>query len=123
MNEWISVFDELPPAFTPVWIYWRDREVLLGCYTYEGEDVPPKGDECCAEGWYSFDDEKVRWCYWWKSATGSSNIDKPLSPNKMDDSSICFPEVQKKIVFKRYEPLKESPLMEYGKNVQLRDEK
>lgn len=78
MTEWISVYDQLPNPFTPVWIYWRDREVLIGCYTYEGKDT----EECEPNsGWYSYSDEKCRSTNWWMPI-GKSTIDKPFPPKK-----------------------------------------
>lgn len=70
-NKWISVKERLPKPFEPCWIYWRDREVSLGWRTYEGEEektTPPE------EGWYSLNEEKCRWTYWWMP------IDKPQKP-------------------------------------------
>ncbi len=57
MSEWISVKDRLPEKYEIVWIYWRDREVLLGCKT----DLKSEPEE----SWYSFDDGKCRWTNWW----------------------------------------------------------
>lgn len=74
--EWISVKDDLPKPFEVVWIYWRDREVLLGCRTYQGEEAI----NCePSEGWYSFANEKCRWTHWWQRVD-ASNFDKPLPP-------------------------------------------
>lgn len=28
--DWISVKDRLPNLDEPVWIYWKDREVVIG---------------------------------------------------------------------------------------------
>lgn len=73
---WINVKDELPKPFEVVWIYWRNREVLLGCRTYLGEEAA----KCApSEGWYSFEDEKCRWTHYWQ-CVNSSNYDKPLAP-------------------------------------------
>jgi len=72
--KWISVEDRLPNPFEIVWIYWRDREVLLGCRTYQGKEAI----ECDPiEGWYSFADEKCRWTNYWMP-----HIDCPLDPPK-----------------------------------------
>ncbi len=35
--KWNNVKDSLPEPFEVVWIYWRDREVLLGCRKYIGK--------------------------------------------------------------------------------------
>jgi len=71
--EWIKVTDKLPKPYEIVWIYWRDREVLLGCRTYEGKEE----HECePSEGWYSIGDEKCRWTNWWQYY----RIEKPLPP-------------------------------------------
>lgn len=76
VKEWISVKDDLPKPFEVVWIYWRDREILLGCRTYEGEEAI----KCePSEGWYSFEDEKCKWTHWWQRVD-SSNLDKPNRP-------------------------------------------
>ncbi len=60
MSEWISVKERLPKPYKPVWIFWRDREVLIGWR------IP---GECCEEqpswGFYSWEDEKVKWANWW----------------------------------------------------------
>jgi hypothetical protein len=69
--EWINVFDALPKIHEVVWIYWRDREVLLGCRI--NDDSEPH------ENWYSFDDDKCRWTYWWQKVS-SENLDKPFPP-------------------------------------------
>jgi len=58
MNEWIHVKDRLPNQNEPVWIYWRDREVVIGwkCYSF-GEP---------SEDWYSYHGgDKARWTNWW----------------------------------------------------------
>ena len=72
---WISVENELPKPFEVVWIYWRDREVLLGCRTYELEHYDP------SEGWYQFEDEKCRWTHWWMPITGET-LDEPNKPKE-----------------------------------------
>jgi hypothetical protein len=75
--EWISVEDELPKPFEIVWIFWRDKEVLLGCRTYEGaeeKECPP------SEGWYSFSDEKCRWTHYWQRTTRANILDTPRKP-------------------------------------------
>lgn len=56
--EWISVEDRLPQLNEPVWIYWRNREVVIGWKTtLQGEP---------SEGWYSFHGgDKCRWAKWW----------------------------------------------------------
>jgi len=71
--KWISVKDRLPELFEIVWIYWRDREVLLGCQT--ANDGEP--EDC----WYSFDDEKCRYTNWWMSHKDWP-IDPPAPPQK-----------------------------------------
>jgi hypothetical protein len=74
--EWISVKDKLPKPFEVVWIYWRDREVLLGCRTYSGEE----SIQCePSEGWYSFVDDKCRWVNYWKPVD-AMNLDRPNPP-------------------------------------------
>ena len=35
--NWTNVYDALPAPFEVVWIYWRNREVLLGCRVYEDD--------------------------------------------------------------------------------------
>lgn len=71
MSEWISVKDRLPRPFKNVWIYWRDREVLIGHRTYHGKE---ELDQPANEGWYSIEDEKCRWTNWWMP------IKKPEAP-------------------------------------------
>ncbi len=76
--EWINVKDCLPKPFEVVWIYWRDREVLLGCRVYVGNEET----ECDpSEGWYSFDDDKCKWSNFWLRVD-SSTLDKPLPPKE-----------------------------------------
>jgi len=55
--EWIHVNEKLPPLHCPVWIYWRDREVLIGYRVYEGENP--------SDAWYSVEDGKMRWANYW----------------------------------------------------------
>ncbi len=74
---WISVENELPKPFEVVWIYWRDKEVLLGCRTYQDAE---HYDCEVSEGWYSFDYEKGRWTNYWQRVS-ASNLDKPDPPN------------------------------------------
>lgn len=75
--EWINVKERLPKSFEVVWIYWRDKEVLLGCRTFEVDltDDP-------SENWYSFSDEKARWTKWWMPVNLYS-LDGPKAP-KLD---------------------------------------
>jgi hypothetical protein len=71
--NWINVKDRLPKPFELVWIYWRNRDVLLGCRVYEGKqenEQPPD------QGWYSIDDDKCRNTIWWQYY----RIDKPEPP-------------------------------------------
>lgn len=77
--EWISVKDKLPDPFEVVWIYWRDKEVLLGCRTYDGHEAV-----ICdpSEGWYSFQDDKCRWTHFWQKVN-SMNLDKPNPPSNL----------------------------------------
>ena len=78
LMDWINVKNSLPLPWQVVWIYWRDREVLLGCRTYEGEEAI----KCePTDGWYSFDDEKCRWTNWWMPVDRSS-FDKPQPPKE-----------------------------------------
>lgn len=74
MNEWISVKDKVPPIFEVVWVYWRDREVLLAC-KMDGEGTEP------SENWYSFEDEKCRWAHWW-IPVNEYTWDKPKPPEE-----------------------------------------
>jgi len=76
MSEWISVKDKLPDEYDVVWIFWRDREVLLACRTCEGREHL----ECePTEGWWSFEDDKCRWTNWWMPVTRES-LDTPDHP-------------------------------------------
>lgn len=98
--KWINVKNKLPHLFEIVWIYWKDREVLLGCRT--AEDCEP--NEC----WYSFEDEKCRWNHWWMSHKDSP-CDKPRPPNYIQPPSDT-------ISFKRY-----SKLNHYGEIVEINE--
>lgn len=59
---WISVIERLPKPYEPCWIYWRDRQVLIGWRVYEKEE---EFTTLPHEGWYGTQDEKVRWTHWW----------------------------------------------------------
>jgi len=72
--KWIGVKDELPKQFEVVWVYWRDREVLLACRTHKPNEYEP------CEGWYSFEDDKCKWVNWWQRVDGC-NLDKPNHPD------------------------------------------
>lgn len=74
--EWINVKDALPKPFEVVWIYWRSREVLLGCRTYTEDEADNSPEE---EGWYSFEDEKCRNNHWWVSVA-EAGLDAPDAP-------------------------------------------
>jgi hypothetical protein len=58
INSWISVNENLPKQFELVWIYWKDKEVLLGCRT----EVNAEPLKC----WYSIKYEKCSWANWWR---------------------------------------------------------
>jgi hypothetical protein len=64
-KNWIHIESQLPKDNEICWIYWKDREVLLGCRK-----------ECAPEpaSFYSFEDDKIRWAYWWMP------IKKPEAP-------------------------------------------
>lgn len=73
--SWKNVNHSLPKPYEVVWIYWRDREVTLGCRIYYEEDAI----NCHpSEGWYSFDYDKCRWTLWWMYVKES--LDKPNPP-------------------------------------------
>lgn len=74
MSEWISVNERLPYPFEPVWVYWRDRQVVVGYRTYTGKDSV---DQPAYEGWYSIEDGKGRWANWWMP------IEKPKPPENL----------------------------------------
>ncbi len=74
--DWIKVTEDLPNPFEVVWIYWRDKEVLLGCRTYQGDEAISCDP---SEGWYSFEDEKCRWTHYWHRVD-AMNLDKPNAP-------------------------------------------
>ena len=75
--KWINVVDELPKPFEVVWVYWRNREVLLACKTYTEEDQ--KKYNCELEwGWYSFEDEKTGSASLWMRVEDS--LDEPKPP-------------------------------------------
>lgn len=75
--EWINAKDRLPKPFEVVWIYWRDREVLLGCkIIFENDD-----DVHPYEQWYSFEDVKCKWAYWWMPVNRYT-YDKPAPPKE-----------------------------------------
>lgn len=71
--EWINVNEKVPPAWLVVWIYWRDREVLLGCRT--DDDSEPM------DNWYSFEDQKAKWTRWWMPID-SSSFHEPRAPKE-----------------------------------------
>jgi hypothetical protein len=96
--EWISVYDSLPPVDEPVWVYWRDRKVLIGWKSCLDSDP--------ANEWYCWEDGKFRWTYWWMPISG-----KPTPPT--EDGAKRKPplviteenknqEKERQIVFKRY---------------------
>ena len=58
-NIWISVYEKLPNPMEVVWIYWRGKEVLLGYKIIEEVESPAD------EGWYSLEDDKVKWTKYW----------------------------------------------------------
>ena len=62
MSEWISVLDRLPDFEEPVWVYWKDSEVLIGWRIYKREETQRANPY---EGWYSWEDNKYRWASWW----------------------------------------------------------
>ena len=68
---WINVVDRLPPINHLVWVYWRDREVLIGYRYHEPDQYDP------TEGWVSVPDEKARWANYWMPLT------KPEAPHDM----------------------------------------
>jgi len=79
--NWTHVNDSLPDPFEVIWIYWRDREVLLGCRTYVGEEAI----RCIpSEGWYSFEYEKCRWAHYWQRVS-EMNLDKPDKPKDQEE--------------------------------------
>lgn len=58
--EWISVKDRLPAQHEPVWIYWRDKQVVIGWRTLGDFGGTP------SENWYSYEGgDKERWTNWW----------------------------------------------------------
>lgn len=76
--EWISVRDRLPKTDEPVWIYWRDRDVVIGWYTLYGEERERKiQQDLQHEEWYSWEYEKCRWTNWWMPIG-----DKPSVPEE-----------------------------------------
>jgi hypothetical protein len=82
MNEWIMVTERLPRPFQPVWIYWRAKEVLIGCRIYEGDEETRYSP---IEGWYSFEDEECRCTFFWMPIEGPPhNIEKPFPPYLKD---------------------------------------
>lgn len=82
--KWISVYERLPDNDTPVWIYWKNREVLIGQYTYTGREKL----ECDpTEGWFSFEDNKYRYNSWWMPIGPKPeppNIELPGASNEVD---------------------------------------
>ncbi len=67
MTEWIHVTEDLPKAFEPCWIYFQDKQVVIGCRTYEPDQYEP------TEGWYEYEN-KCRWANYWMP------IEKPKPP-------------------------------------------
>lgn len=94
--DWISVNTRLPELFEVVWIYWRDREVLLGFRCDDQHNIENDPES----GWYSIEDEKSKWCKWWMPVR-CSPFDKPLAPHAPPTKMS-----EKGIVFHRYSPLK-----------------
>lgn len=72
--KWIKCADKLPKIYEVVWIYWRDREVLLGCKLFEEDE-----NSYPSEQWYSFADDKCRSSKYWQPVDGT-NYDKPDPP-------------------------------------------
>lgn len=70
---WMNVKDSMPKPYEVFWIYWRDREVLLGCITDAWDDSHPEW------GWYSFEDEKCKWAFHWQRVD-RINFDNPKPP-------------------------------------------
>jgi hypothetical protein len=95
--KWKRVTDELPKLYEVVWIYWRDRKVLLGCRSYEA-DTP-------TEGWYSFEDEKCRWTNFWMRVE-DSGLDEPFSPEKLEKMASEINRGTQIITFNRYPNLR-----------------
>lgn len=74
--KWISVYDSLPDVDEPVWIYSRDREVVVGWKTERPYESEP--EEC----WYSYlGGDKSRWTYWWRPITECPNPPPIQPPN------------------------------------------
>lgn len=60
MTEWINVNDKLPSQDEPVWIFWRNEEVVIGWRTLSQPVGIPH------EHWYSYHGgDKERWTYFW----------------------------------------------------------
>lgn len=77
-QKWVNVKNGLPEPFEVVWLYWRNREVILGCRTYTGdEEIRCPADE----GWYSFEDQKGGWCDFWMRLEDS--VDEPDPPKEL----------------------------------------
>src|SRR5580692_8071363 len=66
MNSWTNVNERLPDGSQLVWIYWRDREVLLGFKV--DHDCDPEW------GWYSLEDDKCKWTKYWRPIEGSEKM-------------------------------------------------
>lgn len=75
ITDWINVQDEVPPPWLVVWVYWRDREVLLGCKTEKRDECEPT--DC----WYSFEDGKCRFTNWWMPVNAGT-FDGPEPPKE-----------------------------------------
>lgn len=85
--EWISVDERLPRPFEHVWIFWRDREILIGYRTYvDDEEKSQPADE----GWYSTEDDKCRWAHWW------APIIKPMNKPDISFNPIKPPRIETK---------------------------
>lgn len=85
MSDWISVYQKLPALYTPVWIYWRNEEVVIG--QRMGYQTEPDW------GWYSFEHDKEKWTYWWMPISKKMYPQPPVNPEsnmikKSDDYQI-----------------------------------
>ena len=73
IGDWINVEDRLPNLDEPVWIYWKNREVVIGHKT--AIDCEPS--EC----WYSYQGgDKCKWTNYWMP------IDKKIRPKPPEES-------------------------------------
>lgn len=75
--KWVNVYEGLPRLYYVVWIYTKQREVLLGCR------IDPDCDPDC--GWYSFADEECKQIDFWLPIR-ENTLERPDVPSEEYES-------------------------------------